>query len=245
MIEMQGLCKRYPGASKAAVDDLHLSIAHGEVFGLLGPNGAGKTTTISMLSTILQPDQGTIILDGIDVRQHPRQARQNIGLVPQEIALYPELTAWENLAFFGRLYGLHGRHLKNCIQSALTAVGLETKAHQKVVAYSGGMKRRTNLAAGILHGPKLLFLDEPTVGVDIQSRQLILDRLGQIQTAGTTMIYTTHYMEEAQQICDRVAIMDAGKILVQGPPDELIDQATGCQNLGALFLRLTGKQLRD
>ncbi len=245
MIEVQGLCKHYPGASKAAVDDLHLSIAHGEVFGLLGPNGAGKTTTISMLSTILQPDQGTIVLDGVDIRQHPRQARQNIGLVPQEIALYPELTAWENLAFFGRLYGLHGRYLKNCIQSALTSVGLETKAHQKVAAYSGGMKRRTNLAAGILHGPKLLFLDEPTVGVDIQSRQLILDRLAQIQTAGTTMIYTTHYMEEAQQICDRVAIMDAGKILVQGPPDELIDQATDCQNLGALFLRLTGKKLRD
>lgn len=245
MLVAKHLSKRYPGASQAAVEDLHLTLTKGEVFGLLGPNGAGKTTTISMLSTLLRPDSGTITLDDLDLLRHPKQARRIIGVVPQEIALYPELSAWENLTFFGRLHGLNGPQLKNSIQNALATVGLEAKAHQKVASYSGGMKRRTNLAAGILQGPALLFLDEPTVGVDIQSRQLILDNLKKMQANGTTMLYTTHYMEEAQQICDRVAIMDAGKILAQGAPDEMIGQAPNCQNLGELFLHLTGKTLRD
>lgn len=245
MLTVKGLCKRYPGTPQAAVKDLNLAITRGEIFGLLGPNGAGKTTTISMLSTILKPDSGSITMDHLDVQRRAKQVRAIIGFVPQKIALYPELTAWENLAFFGRLHGMKGRHLKNSIQHTLALVGLEARAHQKVSAFSGGMQRRTNLAAGLLHQPKLLFLDEPTVGVDIQSRQLILDQLQEIKNTGTTMLYTTHYMEEAQQICDRVAIMDTGVILAQGPPNVLINQASGCQNLGELFLQLTGKQLRD
>ena len=245
MLVAKHLCKHYPGAAQAAVDDLDLTLTQGEIFGLLGPNGAGKTTTISMLSALLQPDGGTIAINDLDLLRHPKQAKRIIGMVPQEIALYPELSAWENLVFFGRLYGLKGRQLKQSIQTALATVGLEAKARHRVATYSGGMKRRANLAAGILHTPALLFLDEPTVGVDIQSRQLILDNLKKMQSGGTTMLYTTHYMEEAHQFCNRVAIMDGGKILVQGPPEQLIAQVAGCHNLGELFLHLTGKELRD
>jgi ABC-2 type transport system ATP-binding protein len=237
--------KQYPGAENPALVDLDLSIRSGEIFGLLGPNGAGKTTTISILSTILRPTRGSVTLKQIDLLRRPMKARRFIGVVPQDIALYPELTAWENLSFFGRLHGLRGAILKDSILMALEAVGLQERARQKVASFSGGMKRRANLAAGMLHAPELLFLDEPTVGVDIQSRHLIMDKLLEIKNTGTTMIYTTHYMEEAHQLCNRVAIMDEGRILVQGAPQELIAQSPECNNLGELFLHLTGRQLRD
>jgi ABC-2 type transport system ATP-binding protein len=165
-------------------------------------------------------------------------------LVPQEIALYPELTATENLNFFGRLQQLRGTDLKTARHKALAAVGLENRADQKVATFSGGMKRRTNLAAGLLHRPDLIFLDEPTVGIDAQSRQLILEKLLALKAQGRTMLYTTHYMEEAAQLCDRVAIMDHGRILRTGAPGELVTDE-GCRDLGELFLHLTGRELRD
>lgn len=241
----QNLTKQYRGVSTPAVDGLNLAIREGEIFGLLGPNGAGKTTTISMLSTVLNSDRGTISICGIDTGRRPRQVKRRIGLVPQDIALYHELTARENLSYFARLHGLRGERLREGIRKALSVAGLADRAHQKVSAYSGGMKRRLNLAAGIVHSPRFLFLDEPTVGIDAQSRGLILEKLQEIKRSGTTMLYTTHYMEEAETLCDRVAIMDRGKILIEGTPRELLASHPGCRNLGGLFLELTGKELRD
>ena len=239
------LTKQYNGSAKPALDGLDLEIGQGEIFGLLGPNGAGKTTAVSILSTILNPTSGSVTICGLDGLREPMRARRLIGLVPQDIALYDRMTAWENLAFFGKLQGLRGRTLKNNIQAALRAVGLDDKAHQKVGTYSGGMKRRTNLAVGLVHAPRVLFLDEPTVGIDAQSRQLIIEKLREISRNGTAILYTTHYMEEAQQLCHRVAIMDSGRILSTGTPQEIIGRYPECNNLGDLFLHLTGKELRD
>jgi ABC-2 type transport system ATP-binding protein len=244
-VVVEDLAKQYAGTDKMALDGLSLSIGRGEIFGLLGPNGAGKTTAISILSTILQPTRGGVTICGIDSLARPKQARRCIGLVPQEIALYPELTVQENLAFFGRLQGLGGRQLKQHIDSALQTVGLQQRARRKVSTFSGGMKRRANLAAGMLHNPRILFLDEPTVGVDAQSRRMIMDKLLEIRQNGTTMIYTTHYMEEAQQLCDRIAIMDRGRILVMGTASELLEAHPQCNDMGELFIFLTGKDLRD
>jgi ABC-2 type transport system ATP-binding protein len=238
------LGKHYAGMVRPAVDGLDLTIFRGEILGLLGPNGAGKTTTIAMLSTTLRPDRGRVMVCGLDTLRETRRARAHIGLVPQEIALYAELTAAENLNFFGRLQQLRGGDLKKACGEALAAVGLGNSAHQKVATFSGGMKRRTNLAAGLLHRPDLLFLDEPTVGIDAQSRQLILEKLLDLKSQGLTMLYTTHYMEEAAQLCDRVAIMDQGRLLRTGAPGELVADA-GCRDLGELFLQLTGRELRD
>ncbi|MDL2274664.1 ABC transporter ATP-binding protein [Desulfosarcina sp. OttesenSCG-928-G10] len=239
------LTYRYPKMTVPILDGLDLSLNEGEVFGLLGPNGAGKTTAISILSTLRKPDTGTLFLKGMDPVRNLRDIRRMIGLVPQDIALYSELTARENLRFFGKLAGLGGALLKHRIEAALAAVGLESRANERIETFSGGMKRRANLAAGILHEPQVLFLDEPTVGIDAQSRQLIMDRIRVLQAQGTTVLYTTHYMEEAQQICSRVAIMDQGRILAQGTVNELRFACPGCENLGELFLRLTGKTLRD
>jgi ABC-2 type transport system ATP-binding protein len=238
------LVKCYAGMARPAVDGLDLTIARGEILGLLGPNGAGKTTTIAMLSTTLRPDRGRVRVCGLDALRETRRARAHIGLVPQEIALYPELTALENLNFFGRLQQLRGRDLKKACGEALATVGLGNSARQTVATFSGGMKRRTNLAVGLLHRPELLFLDEPTVGIDAQSRQLILEKLLDLKSQGLTMLYTTHYMEEAAQLCDRVAIMDHGRLLRTGAPGELVTDE-GCRDLGELFLQLTGRELRD
>ncbi len=244
-VVIENLSKRYAATEPPAVDGLTLKIRQGEIFGLLGPNGAGKTTTISILSTLLPPSSGRVWIDGIDGVKYRKKARQQIGLVPQEIALYPELTALENLSFFGRLQGLRGKELQSGVRMALRAVGLDAHAHRRILTYSGGMKRRTNLAVGIVHNPPILLLDEPTVGIDAQSRQLILEKLTDLKRAGTTMVYTTHYMEEAQQLCDRVAIIDKGRILAEGLPERLMADYPHCQNLGELFLELTGKDLRD
>jgi ABC-2 type transport system ATP-binding protein len=244
-LEVKNLIKRYNGGAQPAVDGLSLAVRKGEIFGLLGPNGAGKTTTVSIIGTILPATSGSVTICDIDILKNPMQARRLMGLVPQEIALYPELTAWENLAFFGKLQGLRGQALKTRTDKSLQAVGLEEKAHQKVSTYSGGMQRRTNLAVGFIHTPRILLLDEPTVGIDAQSRQLILDKLQEIKKEGTAILYTTHYMEEAQQLCDRVAIMDRGRILCQGAPREIIAAHPQCRTLGELFLLLTGKELRD
>jgi ABC-2 type transport system ATP-binding protein len=240
----EGLIHRYPGSERPAVDGLDLHLVNGEIFGLLGPNGAGKTTAISILSSILTPDAGSVTVNGHDLKRHKRNVRRLIGLVPQEIALYPTLTTRENLRFFGKLQGLGGARLLRRIDETLATVGLQRRADQRIGTFSGGMKRRANLAVGILHEPQILFLDEPTVGIDAQSRQLILERIESLRDRGTTVLYTTHYMEEAQRLCTRVAIMDRGRILAQGPVDRLVAQGAG-DNLGELFLHLTGKQLRD
>ncbi len=242
---IENLSKRYAATEPPAVDGLDLKIRHGEIFGLLGPNGAGKTTTISILSTLLSPSSGRVMIGDTDSSAHPKKARQHIGLVPQEVALYPELTAQENLSFFGRLQGMNGKGLREGIHSALKSVGLESHARRKVSTFSGGMKRRANLAVGILHKPPILLLDEPTVGIDAQSRQLIMEKLKDLKRSGTTMVYTTHYMEEAQSLCDRVAIIDKGRILAKGTPQQVMDDRPHCRNLGELFLDLTGKGLRD
>jgi len=227
------------------VAGVDLAIPEGQIYGLLGPNGAGKTTTISLLSTLFKPCDGRLEVVGIDALRQPRKARTHIGLVPQEIALYPQLSARENLAYFGRLYGLSGNRLRERIELCLELVGLTEHAARKVETYSGGMKRRANLAAGIVHEPKLLFLDEPTVGIDAQSRTVLLANLRHLQEQGMTMIYTTHYMEEAEQLCPRLAIIDHGRIIAEGSPSELIAAEENCRNLEDLFLHMTGRQLRD
>ena len=240
-----GLSKTYTGASHPALAHLDISLESGEIFGLLGPNGAGKTTAISLMSSLLAPDSGTVTVCGLDMFTQPRKVRKLIGLVPQDIALYPKLSARENLMYFGRLYGLHGRELRESVEESLQMTGLTDRADDRIDTYSGGMKRRANLAAGILHGPKVIFLDEPTVGIDAQSRNMILEKLLLLKEKGAGMIYTTHYMEEAERLCTRVAIMDEGRIVIHGKPRELIRQHPECSSLGELFLFLTGKQLRD
>ena len=239
------LVKVYPKAPQPALQNINLTVRSGEIYGLLGPNGAGKTTAISIMSAGLLPTEGNVEIYGWDVVRHRSRVKQMIGLVPQEIAIYPDLTARENLSYFGKLYGLKGSELTDRIADALELVGLAAKADQVVKHYSGGMKRRVNLAAGILHSPRLVFLDEPTVGIDAQSRHLILEKLLVLKDSGTTMIYTTHYMEEAQQLCTRAAVMDEGRVIEEGPPASLIQKHPDCDNLGDLFLKLTGKNLRD
>jgi ABC-2 type transport system ATP-binding protein len=226
------------------VDGLDATVKVGEAFGLLGPNGAGKTTTLSVLCTLLRPTSGTAAVGGHDVRRDPKAIRRLIGLVPQEIALYPRLTARENLRYFGRLHGLRGKALEERVEEALATVALEEHAERPVAAFSGGMKRRANLAAAILHRPSILFLDEPTVGIDAQSRSLILGYLMRLREGGTTLVYTTHYMEEAQQLCSRVAVMDSGRIVADGTPADLLARH-GCSSLEEVFLHLTGRGLRD
>ncbi len=239
------LVKVYPSAVRPALDKLSLRVKRGSIFGLLGPNGAGKTTLISILCTLLRPTAGSAAVFGQDVVRQAGSVRRTIGLVPQDIALYPTLTARENLRYFARIQRLPGRDIEARVDKCLATVGLLDQADRRVASFSGGMKRRANLAAGILHQPELLFLDEPTVGIDAQSRNLILDRLAELNQAGMTLIYTTHYMEEVEQLCDDIAIVDSGKVIARGAPRALLAEQDTCQNLEELFLVLTGKQLRD
>jgi ABC-2 type transport system ATP-binding protein len=222
---VEGLVHSY--GDLTAVDDLSFSIARGEVFGLLGPNGAGKSTTISILSGVLERTGGRVEVLGGDVGPNNRAIKARVGLVPQELALYEEISGLDNLKFFGRLYGLSGSRLGTAIATALETVGLSDRAGDTVSEYSGGMKRRLNLAAGLLHDPEILILDEPTVGVDPQSRNHIFDNVERLNAGGMTVVYTTHYMEEAQRLCDRVAIVDHGKLMALGTPRELIDALGG------------------
>lgn len=244
-ISVSGLVKRYHGSDEVTLNGLDLEVREGEIFGLLGPNGAGKTTTLSIVCGLLRATSGTVRVFGEDVTRHPGRIKHLLGFVPQDIALYQTLTGRENLEFFGRMYGLYGASLKSRVDELLAVVGLEKSADRKVATYSGGMKRRANLAAGILHQPRLLVLDEPTVGIDAQSRGVIFENLRALSDAGKTMVYATHYMEEAQKLCTRVAIMDSGRVLLQGPPAQLVAERPGCRNLEELFLELTGRHLRD
>jgi ABC-2 type transport system ATP-binding protein len=220
VVQVNGLVKKY--GDRIAVNGVDLSILEGEIFGLLGPNGAGKTTTISILATLLAPDDGQVRICGYDLRQEASSVKPLIGFVPQELALYPTLSAWDNLTFFGRIQGLRGPLLRERVASALALVGLIDRAKDAVQTFSGGMKRRLNIAVGLIHQPRVLFLDEPTVGVDPQSRNFIFEHVERLKAQGMTILYTTHYMEEVERLCDRVAIMDEGRILVLDTPKGLI-----------------------
>jgi ABC-2 type transport system ATP-binding protein len=245
IIEIENLTKVFKNATEPAVNGISFSINRNEIFGLLGPNGAGKTTTISILCGLFPPTSGTIRIDGKSLEHKLASIKQIVGIVPQDIALYPTLTARENLDFYGHMYGLKGKDLKDKIDIWLQKLGLIDAANRLVSTYSGGMKRRVNLIAGVLHSPKILFLDEPTVGVDVQSRNVIIEHLKEINAAGTTIIYTSHHLEEAENFCTQVSIIDHGKILTQGSPEELIANNPGATSLENVFLNLTNRKLRD
>ncbi|MCM4151372.1 ABC transporter ATP-binding protein [Arenibacter sp. N53] len=245
MILISQLSKKYKNAEEYSVLDLNLKINEGEIYGLLGPNGAGKTTLISMLSSLIKPTAGHFSINGFTYQKNGNQLRQLIGIVPQEYALYPTLTAYENLYYLGSMYGLKGEQLKEKINFHLEVLGLEKFSRKKLDTFSGGMKRRINLIASILHDPKVLFLDEPTVGVDVQSKNVIIDHLKKLNTLGTTIVYTSHHLNEAEQFCTKVAIIDHGKIIVEGAPKDLISRYPESHNLEDVFLTLTGKALRD
>ena len=245
MIQIDNLSKKYKDADEYSVRDLTLHIGKGEIFGLLGPNGAGKTTLISMLSSLLKPTSGSFSIDGLNYRENKNELKNLIGIVPQEYALYPSLTAYENLSYFGSMYGLKGFPLKEKILEHIEILGLSNFAHKKISNFSGGMKRRINLIASILHNPKVLFLDEPTVGVDVQSKNVIIDYLSQLNEAGTTILYTSHHLNEAENFCSRVAIIDLGNIICKGTPKTLIEAEKDAENLEQVFLAQTGKALRD
>ncbi len=232
MIQAQGLVKRFGDVT--AVDGVSLDVARGEAFGLLGPNGAGKTTTIGMLVGALAPDTGQIAVAGLEDPTRP-EVKRRIGVAPQELALYDVLTGEENLAFFGRLYGLRGARLRERVQWGLEFAELTERRRSAISTYSGGMKRRLNLACALVHEPDVFFLDEPTVGVDPQSRNHIFERIESLRTSGCTLIYTTHYMEEAQRLCDRVAIIDRGSILAVDTVERLIRTHGGDAVVEATF----------
>ena len=224
-LELRGLGKDY--GARTAVHAIDLDVTRGECFGLLGPNGAGKTTTISMVCGVVTPSRGSVTIGGVELARDPMRAKRKLGLVPQELAIYEELSALQNLAYFGALYGLAGAALDKRMGWALDVVGLRERAGEPVKKYSGGMKRRINLAAGLLHEPELLVLDEPTVGVDPQSRNHIFQTVRDLNAQGVTVVYTTHYMEEVEALCDRVAIIDAGNVVAIGTVAELIAAHAG------------------
>ncbi len=224
IVEVKNLVKQYaPPDGVTAVNDISFNIQRGEIFSLLGPNGAGKTTTISMMSCLLKPTGGTLLVNGHSVTDEAKKVKQVIGVVPQEIALYPAISAQENLAFWGKMYGLRGTTLQERIQAVLKIAGLTDRAKDKVETFSGGMKRRINIAVGLLHEPQLLFMDEPTVGIDPQSRRRILDTVKELNAQGLTVVYTTHYMEEAEELSDRIGIIDHGKLIGLGTQDALTE----------------------
>jgi ABC-2 type transport system ATP-binding protein len=225
VVEINGLGKSYEG--KPALHDISLEVRKGTCFGLLGPNGAGKSTTMKILTGILPADQGTVQIFGVDALHRPDEVRMKIGYVPQGITLYEKLSATDNLVFFGEMYGLRGAELKQRIHEVLEEVGLADRARDAVSTFSGGMKRRINIAAALLHRPQLLILDEPTVGIDPQSRNHIFEMIRHLKDRGVTLIYSTHYMEEVETLCDDVAIIDHGQVVMQGGLQQLLDQFGG------------------
>lgn len=220
VLEAVGLTKSFD--ELVAVNGVSFEIAEGETFGLLGPNGAGKTTSISMVAGLLEPDGGNVTVDGTEIRTNSTAGRNDIGLVPQELAIYPDLTAVENLKFFGRLYEMNGAELDSRVAEVLEVIGLSDRKDDLTKEFSGGMQRRLNIGIGLLHRPRLLILDEPTVGVDPQSRNAILESVEELSGQGIAVLYTTHYMEEAERLCDRVAIIDEGVIQAEGTRRELV-----------------------
>lgn len=247
ILKLDGLTKKYDG--KPVVDFLNLEIKKGEIFGLLGPNGAGKSTTMNMVCSLIRPTSGNIDVFGMDLKKNPKKILQKVGYVPQDLAIHGDLKAWENVELFTSLYGLRGEELKAAVDFALEYVGLSDKRDGFAKNFSGGMKRRLNIACALGHKPDLLIFDEPTVGIDPQSRNFILDKIKELKKDGTTVIYTSHYMEEVEQLCSRIAIMDYGKVIATGSSEELKKLVTSDDNaqisLEEVFLILTGKKLRD
>lgn len=245
ILHIENLKKTYSGLNRQVLSGLCLTIEQGEIYGFLGPNGAGKTTTVSILSGLLQRDSGTIEMFGRPVDENRNYIKHHIGIVPQNIAIFPELTAYENLKIFGTIYGMETKMLKSRIDELLGLFGLMAFKDKKVASFSGGMKRSVNLMVGILHKPDLLILDEPTVGIDVQSKVVILDNLKSLNKEGVTILYTSHDMEEAQHLCTKVGIIDGGKLVAEDTPSGLIAAHPGCDDLESVYLRLTGKKLRN
>jgi len=247
VVRLDGVIKKYD--NRAVVDSLSLEIYEGEIFGLLGPNGAGKSTTMNMICSLIKPTAGKIELFGYDNKKDNKKIKPLIGYIPQELAIYGNLKAWENVELFTSLYGVKGKELKDAVDKSLAAVELTDKRNSYAKTFSGGMKRRLNIACALGHNPKLLIFDEPTVGIDPQSRNFILERIKVANKKGSTVIYTSHYMEEVEAICTRIAIMDNGKIIACGTKEELKNlirkDKTEDVSLEEVFLTLTGKKLRD
>mgnify|MGYP000120845426 CR=1 FL=1 len=239
-IEIQSLTKRYSTATVDTLQGIDLTINQGDKFGILGPNGAGKTTLISILCGILEPSEGAV-----HYSQHQEALPTNsIGFVPQEYSFFEELNPMQNLEYFGAMYGLTAKVIKERTQSILTVLGLGDVQTKKINTFSGGMKRRVNLAIGIIHQPSILFLDEPTVGVDVQSKVAILKFLNQLNTTGTTIIYTSHHLDEAQEFCNQIALIDQGKIIIKGATEDLLTNHSA-KDLKELFIQFTGEAYRD
>ncbi len=248
-IQVSNLVKTF--GKNEAVKGVSFTIGKGEIFGLLGPNGAGKSTTINMMCAYLEPTTGDTIIDGASVTKEPMNVKRMIGVVPQEIALYKDLNSVENLKFFGELYGLSAKECKERADDILQFVGLHERRKEPIKNFSGGMQRRVNMAIAMIHQPNFLLMDEPTVGVDPQSRENIFDTIEKIRDQGKTILYTTHYMEEAERLCNHIAIMDEGRIIAMGTLEQLLamrDQTREVQRphgLQDLFIQLTGRTLRD
>ncbi len=245
VIHIEQLFKKYKEADDFSINNLSLVIEEKEIFGLLGPNGAGKTTLLSILCGLIKPTSGKFSVKELNYQKNATEIKKVMGVVPQEYALYPTLTAKENLLYFGSMYGLKGKELKSKVEQSLDHLGLLKFADKKVETFSGGMKRRVNLIAGTLHNPSVLFLDEPTVGVDVQSKNVIIAYLKELNASGTTIIYTSHHLVEAQDFCTQIAIIDRGKIFAQGTPKQLISETENASDLEDVFISLTGKELRD
>lgn len=241
MIQVTNLSKSF--GELQAVKNISFKINKGEVFGFLGPNGAGKSTTINMMSTILQNDEGSILIDEINLKEHPNKCKQLIGVVPQEISLYDEFTAYDNLLFWGSLYKISKKELKQRIDEILELIGLSDRKNDLIKNYSGGMKRRINIASAILHNPTVLFMDEPTVGVDPQSRNRIFEIVETLNKQGMTIVYTTHYMEEVERLCNRIAIIDNGEIIAQGTQSELQEQSKVKESIEITFSSISDEKV--
>ena len=246
-VEVHELGKSY--GRTPALESLSFSIGRGETFGLLGPNGAGKTTTVNILSTYLEPDRGRVSICGYDAACEKEKVRQVIGVVPQEVALYPNLTALENLVFWARINGVPGKEVSSRAAELLNLVDLWDRRDDLVSTLSSGMKRRLNLAAGLVHNPKFLILDEPTVGIDVQTRRQIYNLVARLKSDGISILYTSHYLDEAERLCDRVAIIDRGAVLAVGATDQIVaankDRRKTTSGLEDLFIELTGSDLRE
>ena len=246
ILKTKDLTKKYD--NRVVVDNLNLEIQKGEIFGLLGPNGAGKSTTMNMICDIVKPTLGSVEFLGRDFRKNRKELVKKLGYIPQDLAIHGNLKAWENVELFTSLYGIRGEELKNAINESLEYVGLSERKDDYAKSFSGGMKRRLNIACAIGHHPELLIFDEPTVGIDPQSRNFILNRIKESNRKGATIIYTSHYMEEVEAICTRIAIMDNGRIIACGTSEELKKLVTNDVDkisLEEVFLTLTGKKLRD
>jgi len=248
VLEIRNVRKTF--GSLVAVDGVSFGVESGQLVGLLGPNGAGKTTTVSIVAGLIKADQGQVLVGGRPLAGDADAIKRKIGLVPQDLALYDELTARDNLRFFGALYSMSGSALDNAIAAVLALVGLADKMGTRVKTFSGGMKRRLNLAAGLIHDPDILLLDEPTVGVDPQSRNAIFDNLEELKSRGKALLYTTHYMEEVERLADRVVVIDRGRVVADDTLDGLYSRVPvaaggGRASLESVFLTLTGRSLRD